>query len=336
MSKPKLILFGGNRLKEDGPLLAFAKEAVTEGVDVQIVTERWHLDLETANGEPLSGRLEAEGLAHRELEDLNAPSLAGDVPPDAWGLMVNCLWIAGKDVVDLFGGRLFNYHNARLPEERGAAAYSWRILSGATEGSLAIHQVTENLDDGNILLARDIAFPETCRTPADHYQFMAPLELEIFGEFLDVMQSGKAPELTPQDEALSRYWPRLNTEVHGYISWQWDAEAVCRFIRAFDEPFTGAMTFWKDIRLHLKGANIDAGAGDFHPFQAGIVFRKSDQGLFIAVPGGAVIVKTVTDDDGQPLNDRIPLGARLHTPQENLEDALTTRAVQRHDRMDNK
>ena len=250
--------------------------------------------------------------------------------------MVNCLWIARRDVVDLFAGRLFNYHNTRLPEERGAAAYSWRILSGATEGSLTIHQVTEKLDDGDILLARDIAFPETCRTPADHYQFMAPLESEIFGEFLDVMHSGKDPELTPQDEALSRYWPRLNTEVHGYIDWQWDAKAVYRFIFAFDKPFSGAMTFWKDTRLHLKGASIDSGADNFHPFQAGLVFRKSDQGLFIAVPGGAVIVKTVTDDAGRPLNDRISLGARLHTPRERLEAALTTRVVQRHNRIENK
>jgi methionyl-tRNA formyltransferase len=336
MSKQKLLLFGGNRLNEDGPLLAFAKDAVARGVDVQIVTERWHLDQATANGEPFSRRLEADGLAYKALEELNALSLADDELGNAWGLMVNCLWVVRKDIVDLFGGRLFNFHNARLPEERGAASYSWRILSGATEGALTIHQVTEALDDGDIFLSRDIAFPDTCRTPADHYQFMAPLESEIFEEFLNVMLSGKDPELTPQDESLSRYWPRLNTDVHGYISWQWDAKAVCRFISAFGDPFSGAMTFWKDTRLHLKGASIDSNAGDLHPFQAGIVFRKSDQGLFIAVPGGAVIVKTITDDEGQPLNDRIPLGARLHTPQENLEAALTTRAIQHHDRMDNK
>ncbi|MDP6926784.1 MAG: formyltransferase family protein [Rhodospirillales bacterium] len=336
MTKSKLILFGGNRLNEDGPLLPFAKEAAANGVDVLIVTERWHLDMKTANGESLSQRLEFEGLAYRELEALSANSLAEDAPPDAWGLMVNCLWIVKKDIIDLFGGRLFNYHNARLPEERGAAAYSWRILSGITDGSLTIHHVTENLDDGDILLARDISFPESCQTPAAHYQFMAPLETEIFGEFLDVMLSGEYPDLKPQDESLSRYWPRLKTDVHGYIDWQWSADAVCRFIRAFDDPFTGAMTFWQDTRLHLKGASIDPGADNFHPFQAGMVFRKSEEGLNIAVPGGAVIVTNVTDDDSQSLYDRIPLGTRLYTPNENLNAARATRAIQRHNRIDTK
>ena len=34
----------------------------------------------------------------------------------------------------------------------------------------------------------------------------------------------------------STYWPRIDTESHGWINWNWSGEEILNFIKAFDDP----------------------------------------------------------------------------------------------------
>jgi methionyl-tRNA formyltransferase len=309
-------------------MLPFIEATRRLGREPVVVSEKWHLDLATGDGRPLRTRLTELGIEPVDLAELDPASLAPLVRDGAAGLLVNALWMVRRPVLELFAGRLFNYHNARLPEERGAAAYSWKILSRNREGGLAIHAVTERLDDGDIVVESRLPFPEGCRTCADFYRFMAPYEVELFERFITALDEGS---LVPrrQDETASLYWPRLNTDLHGYVDWSWTADEIAAFVDAFDAPHPGASTFLDEIRVRLRGCRSTTKLGRFHPFQAGLIIRKAAHTLFIAARGGAVEVRDVVGENKQRLNDSVRLGTRFFTPVDLLEKARRSRVAYR-------
>jgi AICAR transformylase/IMP cyclohydrolase PurH len=100
-----------------------------------------------------------------------------------------------------------------------------------------------------------------------------------------------------------------------------------RFVCAFDEPYEGASSFLGERRVHLKGCVMGCDEGEFHPFQSGLVFRIHAGKIYIAAPGGYLLVSQVTDADGTTIIDTIELGMRFTTPVKHLEAAAGTRAV---------
>jgi methionyl-tRNA formyltransferase len=126
---------------------------------------------------------------------------------------------------------------------------------------------------------------------------------------------------------LSTYWPRLSTHHHGFIDWSWSAADLERFICAFDDPYAGASTYWNGQRVRLKRVFSDAGL-TFHPFQSGIVYRKTADTLWVAASGGGLALQSVSnDDDGLDCRAKVRLGDRFSTPAAVLEQAQEFRAI---------
>jgi methionyl-tRNA formyltransferase len=323
-------LIGGNRQDEDGPLVAFALAARRRGLEVVVVSEPLHLDLATADGRPLRALLAEHGIEPVEMVDLDAGRIAEIAGPHGIGLLVNAVWIIRRPIIEAFGGRLYNYHPARLPEERGAACYSWKILLGNRDGGLTIHEVTERLDDGDIILDHRFRFPDECRTCMDFYRFMAPVEERFFNTFLDGILGGTL-QGRAQDESQAIYWPRLNTNIHGWVDWRWSAADLQTFTEAFDAPHPGASTFLDSKRVRLKSCRAVRGLVDFHPFQAGLIFRKSEEGVFVATCEGALMIGDLRDDAGVSMTRSVRLGSRLVTPSSELEQAQGSRVIVRAD-----
>ena len=84
-------------------------------------------------------------------QELSSQLLSKYVENDAIGLSLNVVWIIKKEIIDLFDEHLYNYHNAKLPQEKGAAIYSWKILSQNKKGALTIHKTAPKLDTGEII-----------------------------------------------------------------------------------------------------------------------------------------------------------------------------------------
>lgn len=327
-AKKKLLLFGGNRLNEDGPLLRIAINAKKKGLEVLVFTEAFHLPLTNEEGSTFKERLAQEGIRYIECSKLMKEILKPHVDADTYGLMLNAIWLVKQDIIDLFEGRLFNYHNTNLPKERGAAAYSWKVLSESRSGGIVIHKVEEGLDQGDIVLHRSFTFPADCKIPADYHAFIATKEPALFQDFLKLVEGGKMGAAIIQIEAHSLYWPRLYTKVHGFINWSWSYKHIEKFINAFDDPYDGAMTFMSGKKIHLKKCAVSADEGIFHPFQAGLIFKKVDGKIYVAAEGGTLIIGKAVDENKVDAMPELKVGYRLVTPQEHLEAALQTRVMQ--------
>jgi methionyl-tRNA formyltransferase len=314
----KLIFFGGNRRNEDGPLLNLSLEAVNQGKNVVIFTDDFHWNLPTSDGKPLGERLKEakkKGLEWKITQEITPKLIEPYTKDHLIGLSLNAIWIFKNEIIDMFGGQLYNYHNAKLPQERGAAIFSWKILSQSKEGALTVHKLTPKLDAGEIVKEKKITYPELCRIPADFYKYIEKHEKLFLMEFIE----GKNLELIPQDETKSIYMPRLHTLTNGLINWNWSTNEIDLFINAFDDPHEGASTFLNTKKLHLKKCCPANEEVNFHPFQAGLVYRKNSESLFVAAKGTGLKIGEILDEAGSNTLSKVKLGQRLHTPLSLLE-----------------
>ena len=317
------LLFGGS------PLLANAAVALKKpGVRVLAVTSPRHAR-EPADpaGKPLDRRLKEEGIELLVCERLEDSGVLEKITPTTLGLSMGAAWIFSKEWIARFDGRLLNLHGARLPQDRGGGGFSWYILRGNRVGCCLIHQVDEGIDTGPIVKFREFLFPASCRIPRDYMEVYVRQNLEFLSGFFSEMRGGGSFPLTPQLPYLSTYWPRLSTDHHGVIDWSWTGRQIEQFICAFDEPYRGASTWIGDRRLFLKGCDLCLTEGTFHPFQTGLIYRKSGGALFVASGEGALVIRSVTDDPGRDALEELKVGDRFHTPREILEAARKFRAV---------
>ena len=163
-----IVVFGGNRQNEDGPLITFCLEAKKLGYSLFVFVDPFHATLPTENSE-FCYLLNKHNIKHEVIASLNSDDIKRLVGPETLGISINSSWIFKDEIIKIFNGRLINYHNAKLPEERGAAAYSWKIMMGEKNGQLTFHQIAKKIDSGPICDTMDIEFPDEVKCPADLY-----------------------------------------------------------------------------------------------------------------------------------------------------------------------
>lgn len=318
-----VLLLGGGSL-----LLEIAEFLRTQPVRTLVLSSKRHLDAPLQTGPTLRERLagmEAETVEIPKLDKAALLSLKVDLS-ETLALSTAAPWIIKQDVIDALGGRIYNLHGARLPRDRGGATASWNIMRGEDQGVALMHRVDAGIDTGNIIDSHEFLY-EDCRTPRDYQRRYDHETMLLVRRAMPPLLRGEHPEGTPQPSDTSSYWPRLNTDVHGWINWTWTGLDIARFIAAFDDPHPGAKTFLRHRVVRLKDCTFESSHGQFHPFQAGLIYRISGAGIVVCATTGSLIARRVLDEGGGEVDaSTIEVGDRLFTPVEKLEAALRARA----------
>ena len=127
-------------------------------------------------------------------------------------------------------------------------------------------------------------------------------------------------------EQGSSYWPRINSDIHAYINWEWTASQISQFIMAFGEPYPGAITFINEKRILLKNVIMYSSPIQYHPFQKGIIIHKDEIGMHVCAEAAILVITSATYEDGSPANPHVKLGDRFYTPNIYLDEAMQTRS----------
>lgn len=246
------------------------------------------------------------------------------------GFSVSASWIIKQNIIDLFDGKLVNIHGARLPHFRGGGGASWNILQGNRLDGFVIHFITTGIDDGAIVDKQEFIFPDNCKRPIDFYSYKNKIMVKKSVDFINKVLNNELFGIYQQQEEFSSYWPRLNTDKHGFIDWNWSLNDIEKFINAFDEPYSGAITFCNGSQVRVKNVFINHSDGNFHPFQKGIIYRKNSQGYFVATEEGTLIIESLKGEEDKDLFDFIQCGDRLYTPQSKIDKSFSTRVFYNH------
>ncbi len=322
----RLVIFGGGQL-----LVEFVLKLINNSFQFLVVTSERHSKemVRISSGNlTLKQFLVDRKINYHISKDINSDDYVINwVTPNTLGISMGAAWIFKAKFINRFHGRLLNLHGTRLPQNRGGGGFSWQILRNNRLGFGLIHQIDPGVDTGAIVRYKEFFYSPSCRVPKQYKEISIKNTIDILSEFLEDVKKTSEFQCSTQQEYFSTYWPRLSTEIHGFIDWNWSLRDIELFACAFDEPYKGASTFINNKRVYFKNCFSDFNDGCFHPFQKGIVYRKKDDALFVATEDGSLIVKDVKSENGEDLINKINIGDRFYTPVKFLEEAKKYRAI---------
>ena len=117
------------------------------------------------------------------------------------GFSAGSPFIFSKEVIRLFHSRIYNIHNAPLPEFRGGASHSWMILSGRRSWQSTIHVVDPGIDTGNIILKNNFIFPTKLQKPVELRSYQWTQDLMLLEKFFNKLLYSKKIIEVQQDES---------------------------------------------------------------------------------------------------------------------------------------
>ena len=289
MKKNKnILIFGGNRLLENGPVGELIKYLKKKKISFLLITDPDHLKKKTTN--TINFKETIKGVKYLSFKKLNDKKVISLIDNNTLGLSINSIWKFSDELIKKFDGRLFNYHAANLPDERGAGNLTWKILQGNfKKNTINIHKVDKEFDTGDIVASKKLKFINKSYLPKDYLRIIAKEEIYFLINFVKrIMKKKKLISIKQKGDQY--YWPKLNADKDGKIDWSWNVEDITLFIRGFSHPYSGAFSFINKNRVKIFNAHFIK-KKTFHPFQNGIIFRESKSKIFVAHKTGYLILK---------------------------------------------
>ncbi len=236
-----------------------------------------------------------------------------------------------KDIVTFFKKNLINYHNTRLPFDRGAGGLSWRIMSQDRIDNQAFHLVNEKVDAGPVVTNLKSLFPSNCNIPQDYQNYSVIKFFDMYSKFIKSLILKKRFKLLDQPDYIGNYFPRLNTKIDALIDWSLNSNEIINFINAFDDPFVGASTYINNKRINgkvfIKKAQLHGGEFLNHSFKCGIVTRHDREWIVVAANNGfSLVIEKILDNKGKNIIDKIKVGDRFFTPANKISKSKSIRS----------
>ncbi len=295
-------------------------------IDIYLICGKRQIDLI----QKLSIQIEKENLYI--LDSLRKEKLGHIIksPQSSIGISFGSPFIFTQYDIDQFSGNLINSHGAPLPEFKGGGGFSWRILQGDKRGASLMHLVSTKVDEGKIVFRNDFKFSKNEILPIDYERKQLSKDRENILPWLDSILNGnsKIKEITPEkgnEVYRESYFPRLQTDIHGFIDWKIDIDSIQSFIQAFSRPYSGASTFIKGEKIRILNCTISAKTF-VHPFLYGLITNIEEESFQICSKGGFLRVK-FNDLMYENKIIKLYLGDRLYTPESYLEKAISSRVI---------
>jgi len=179
--------------------------------------------------------------AQEALRDLNADL----------GIMAYVLIFAPQAFVSIPKHGTIQFHPSLLPLHRGPSSINWPIMMGRAKTGLTIFRPTEGLDEGPIILQKEVDIGPDDTLGSVYFDKIFPLGVSGLLEAADLVAAGTATE-TVQDESLATYegWVR---DAESRINWASPVDQVYNLIRGCN-PAPGAWTTMGGEKLQIFDA----------------------------------------------------------------------------------
>ena len=185
------------------------------------------------------------------------------------------------------------YHPSLLPLHRGGSSINWPIIWGETKTGLSIFWPDNGLDQGPILLQKEVEITGEDTLGSLYFDKLFPLGVEAMLESVDLVRSGKAPTIE-QDHSKATYegWCRGDLV---RINWHLPMQTTWNLIRGCN-PAPGAWTTFEGAKVAIFDS---ARVAEARSVQPGEITRVGDEGVQVATADGQVLVKRVRPEGGK-------------------------------------
>ena len=198
--------------------------------------------------------------------------------------------ILPKSILDMPRYGCINVHASLLPKYRGAAPIQWAILNGEKKSGVTIMQMGEGLDDGDMLLTREVMLDGT-ETGGSLFDDLALLGGKAVVEALELIEQGSINPVK-QDESAATHVSMISKEL-GRINWSDAAERIERYVRGLN-PWPSAYSSFRGKNLKIWRSHVvssdeldsnGVNAADYKDGQVCFVNKKC---VFVATGDGVL------------------------------------------------
>lgn len=289
-----------------------ALRSVCQNVDCYLAPRH---ALEVFDGKTLTERLNDSGIRNFVVDSESAFQLL--IRSENYDLVFGLgpAWIISKETLSL-ANNWVNINPIPIPKYLGGAHSTWQLLHQDNSGSIVFQEITFPIDRGQILAKFDFTYSSKRSTPESRLRENSRQLIQVINEAVARIVDRPKGLHNDADFLDREYWPRLNTEIQGWIDWSWTGLEILRFVQSFGRPYIGAHSELLEETVYFEDA-IFFEPKDLHPFSAGIIVRSNSRtSLDVAVKDGflRVTVRLPAKLDLQYLE-----GLRFHTPVEKLE-----------------
>lgn len=178
------------------------------------------------------------------------------------------------------------FHPSLLPLHRGPSSINWPIIGGASKTGLSVFYPNDGLDEGDILLQKEVEVTEDDTLGSVYFDKIFQLGVQAMLESVDLIKAGNPPRIK-QDESKATYesWCK---KTDAQIDWSKPLAQVHNLIRGTN-PQPGAWTTRDGEKLDIFDVAKVPGPGG----APGEVTAVSDQGFTVSTGDGQILVKRV-------------------------------------------
>ena len=208
-----------------------------------------------------------------------------------------------------------NVHFSLLPKYRGAAPVQWTLVNGDCVTGVSTMLMNEKMDEGDILLQRELPIEPEEHAPALQDR-LAAMGAELLLETLSGLQAGSI-EPRPQLHDAATLAPMISKE-DGEIDPNLTAPQIEGRIRGFD-PWPGVWLRRRGKRMRI----VDGRALDLPPREepAGTVVELTPEGLVMVCGGGCLLLTAIQPEGKRVLTARDAVNGRQLQVGDRLERA---------------
>jgi methionyl-tRNA formyltransferase len=205
------------------------------------------------------------------------------------------------------------FHPSLLPQHRGPSSINWPVMLGKTRTGLTIFRPVDGLDEGPVILQKEVAIGPEDTVASLYFDKIFPLGVAALLEAADLVVSGTVQEHL-QDESQASYegWVR---EAESRINWASPVDLLYNLIRGCN-PAPGAWTSINGRRLYLFDSRkiVTGSFAQVKGLTPGQVVAAGAQSFTVYAQGGFIEVLRCRIDDGKKISGGeagIAVGAML-------------------------
>ena len=252
-------------------------------------------DREGRPPDPIKQCAMMRGLPVFQPRSCRKPETAGQMAslrPDLCVMAYVTLFVP-EEVLNVPAHGSIQYHPSLLPRHRGGSSINWPVIWGETRTGLSIFWPDAGLDEGPILMQKEVEITDDDTLGSLYFDKLFPLGVEAMVESVDLVREGRAPKI-PQDHSKATYegWCRADLV---RINWHLPTRTTWNLIRGCN-PAPGAWTTWKGGKVAVFDS---ARIPEARSVQPGQVTCVGEEGVQVATADGQILVKRVRPEGGK-------------------------------------
>ena len=156
--------------------------------------------------------------------------------------------ILPKVILDIPDFGCINVHASLLPKYRGAAPIQWAVLNGDTETGVAVQQMNEGIDTGDLLLVKKTKI-DINETSAELFERLSLLGADALDKTINMLENDSVKR-TPQPDGDFGYAKMISREMSP-IDWSKSAFEIHNQVRGLQTwPCADTVINGKKVKIH--------------------------------------------------------------------------------------